>query len=305
MAALGADGMLVGRSHECDFPASVASLPVLTRPAFDLSGGSAAIDRAVKERAGRALSIYDIDEDQLADLAPNIIITQDQCAVCAVPFADVAAAVNGWAPGGTTLVSLSPSRLDDIWDDIRTVGDAVGAGAAVAPTLARLQGRLRVVEDVSGNIPLSDRPTVAAIEWLDPPMAAGNWVPELIGIAGGRPLFAEAGRHSPWLEWDALLRADPDVVVLMPCGYTIEQTLAELSTVTGRTGWSDLRAVREGRVFVVDGNAYFNRSGPRLVDSAELLTELFWPGHVDSRYYGAGWRRVGTGGTVGGPGADA
>lgn len=263
--ALGAGGQLVGRSHECDWPPAVSALPVLTRTKLEKGLTSAEIDVRVQEIVRQGLSVYEVDAEQLRALRPDVILTQSQCAVCAVTPADLVEALDAWTRTAPVLISTAPDDLGDVWDDFAQVGAAIGVDAA--PVVADLRARIAALPK------REDRPTVAAIEWIEPLMAAGNWVPELITAAGGAPLFAAAGQHSPWLDHDALVAADPDVIVLMPCGYRIAQTLADLPALTSRPGWSDLRAVREGRVFVADGQYFFNRPGPRLVESAEIIAD--------------------------------
>jgi iron complex transport system substrate-binding protein len=270
VCALGRESWLRGRSHECDFPPSVRQLPVLTAPQLPADAPSGEIDRAVKSLLSRALSIYKVDAERLASLAPDLIVTQSQCDVCAVSEADVIHALAEVAGGAPRIVSLAPKNLEDVLDDLGRVGAALDAREAAASLVAGLRARIAAV---SARVPSGPRPRVACIEWLDPPMGAGNWVPELVALAGGEPLFGEAGAHSRWLEWDALVAADPDLIVLMPCGFDLARTRAEAPALTARAGWSELSAVRAGRVFVADGNQYFNRPGPRLIDSLELLLE--------------------------------
>jgi iron complex transport system substrate-binding protein len=270
VCALGRESWLVGRSHECDFPPSVRRLPVLTAPQLPADAPSGEIDRAVKSLLSRALSIYKVDAERLAALAPDLIVTQSQCDVCAVSEADVAHALAQAAGGAPRIISLAPKKLEDVLDDLRRVAAALDARDAGEALIAALRARIARAE---ARVPSGNRPRVACIEWLDPPMGAGNWVPELVALAGGEPLFGEAGAHSRWLEWEALVAADPDVLLLMPCGFDLARTRAELPPLTSRAGWSALSAVRTGRVFLVDGNQYFNRPGPRLVDSLELLME--------------------------------
>ncbi len=290
VAALGFADALVGVSHECDWPASIAGLPRVSRPGFPTTGSSRAIDMALKDRLRRALSIYEVDGELLARLAPDVIITQTQCEVCAVTPADVARAACDLAGTGTRVVALEPSRLGDVWDDIRRVAGALGAperGEALVEGLRR-----RVLSIALRASQAEGRPTLATVEWIDPLMAAGNWMPELVELAGGVPVFGEAGKHSPWMTWEDLVARDPEVILVSPCGFTIERTLEEMVLLTGRAEWPGLRAVREGRVAVADGNAYFHRPGPRLVESLEILAEMLHPGTFRFGHRGRGWRSV-------------
>jgi iron complex transport system substrate-binding protein len=289
VCALGFEEHLVGRSHECDFPESVKRLPVCTAPKFDVHGSSSEIDQRVKTVLQDATSVYRVDVNLLKELRPDVIITQSQCEVCAVSLRDVEQAVCDWLGSRPTLVSLEPNCLADVWTDIGRVSDALGAAARGSALIQRLQQRMGAIADRSRTLP--DRPTVACLEWLDPLMAAGNWMPELVSLAGGVNLLGTAGQHSPWMTWDQLRERDPEVIVALPCGLDLERTRAEMATLTARPGWPDLRAVRTGRVCVTDGNQFFNRPGPRLVESLEILAEILHPGVFHFGHEGTGWRR--------------
>ena len=288
--AVGLGDALVGRSHECDFPRFVGDLPVCTSTKLERGLTSLQIDDRVQAIVRQGLSVYAVDAPLLRSLKPDVILTQSQCAVCAVTPADLVEALDDWVGTAPVLLSLAPDTLDDVWGDFARVGDAVGARRAADIAVAELQDRLGALATRTRGA--SDRPMVAAIEWIDPLMAAGNWVPELIAAAGGEPLFAAAGQHSPWLEWDALAAADPDVIVLMPCGYQIPQTLGELGPLVDRPGWRALSAVRAGRVFVADGHHFFNRPGPRLVESAEIIADTLERADLSFGHEGSGWVRL-------------
>lgn len=294
VAALGHRDGLVGRSHECDYPPGVEALPVLTEPRFDTGGSSADIDRRVKDILGAGLAVYDVDEQRLHDLAPDIIVTQDQCDVCAVSLADVEKAVCGWTGRDTRVVSLKPEKLADLWDDIGAVARAVGSEDAGARLIADLKNRMAAIADRAQSLPA--RPRVAVIEWIDPLMTGGNWMPELVHLAGGENLLSEAGKHSEWITWEALAAADPEVIVVTPCGYGIERAAAEMGSLETRPGWAGLAAVRDGRVAIADGHQFFNRPGPRLAESLEILAEIVHPGEFDFGWKGRGWRPHETGG---------
>jgi iron complex transport system substrate-binding protein len=289
VCALGREGDLVGRSHECDFPASVRRLPVCTEPRFDVTGGSAAIDGRVKALAEQAASVYRVHADVLRALRPDVILTQSQCNVCAVSVRDVEQALGDWPGSPPQIVSLAPAALADVWDDIRRVAKALGVPDQGEALAAQLQGRVREVARHAQR--LAERPTVACLEWLDPLMAAGNWVPELVELAGGVNLFGAAGRHAPAMTWEGLRGRDAEVIVALPCGFDLARTRAEMAALTGRPGWQELRAVGAGRVYVTDGNQYFNRPGPRLVESLEILAEVLHPGAFAFGHEGTGWAR--------------
>src|SRR3990172_8988350 len=265
VAALGFCEQLVGRSHECDFPASVARLPVCTESKIDASASSRQIEEDVRARLQEAVSLYRVFEDQLERLQPTLIVTQAQCEVCAVSLRDVEAAVCRIVRSRPKIVSLEPMRLSGVWDDIGRVAAALAVPQRNAMLVERLQQRLHAIHTRTAKIPR--RPRVACIEWIDPLMAAGNWVPELVEIAGGECLFGRAGLHSPWLDWERLAAADPDAIVVIPCGFDISRCREEMPVLVSQSGWHDLKAVRERRVYLADGNQYFNRPGPRLVDS--------------------------------------
>ena len=286
VAALGCLDWLVGRSHECDYPPAVLTLPICSRPRVDPSASSLEIDNQVKSLVTQQISIYEVDGPQLAQLQPDLILTQMLCEVCAVSDRDVLAALGPDLLPGTRLLSLSPTCLAETWDDIQTVADALGVSPRGADVVARLRSRMTTLRE---RVSQHTRPRVACIEWLAPLMAAGNWVPELVEAAGGDPVIGRAGAHSPWLEWEQLEAADPDVCILMPCGFDLARTCDEAAVLHSDPRWNSQRAVRAGRVYAVDGNQYFNRPGPRLVDSAEMLADIF---HSPQATAGAGWRKL-------------
>ena len=290
VCALGFEDRLVGRSHECDFPASVRRLPACTVSKVPASASSGEIDREVKSLVGRALSLYDIDTAKLRELRPDFILTQAQCEVCAVSLPEVERALGEWTGTRPRVISLSPQRMLDLWENIREVAEALSAAERGRELLQQLKGR--VADVIVKTVPMKRRPSVGCIEWCDPLMAAGNWVPELVELAGGLNLFGEAGQHSPWLNWEAVQEHDPEVLVLMPCGFDLARTRTEASLLTRLPDWEKLRAAKSGRVFVVDGNQFFNRPGPRLVDSLEMLAEMFHPDEFDFGHRGKGWERL-------------
>ncbi len=296
VCGLGMKDHLVGRSHECDFPAGVEALPVVSAPKIAVDGDSRTIDRSIKELVEQGLSVYAIDGEALRALRPDVIVTQSQCEVCAVSERQLAEAVQDWLDGDATIVSLEPGRLDDIWRDCLNLAEVLGVGAQGRELVSGLRGRMDGIRlrtekfgSLSGNGP---RPRVACIEWIDPPMAAGNWMPELVAMAGGDNLFGEAGAHSPWLEWDAFRAADPEIIIVMPCGWDIARASADMTALERRPGWAELDAVRNGRVFIIDGHQYFNRPGPRLVESLEILAEILHPTLFDFGHEGRGWVRA-------------
>ena len=317
VAALGCLDQLVGRSHECDYPPEVLELPVVSRVQINVEGSSAEIDAQIKalaeaqrmntgsstpsgialapevDAALKALSIYAIDITQLQELRPDVIFTQTQCEVCAVSERDVTRAVQQLTELEPRVVSLAPYRLSDVWEDVLRVGEALGRREQAEALVQGYKQRLGRLEKITATFAEESRkPRVAVLEWLDPLMGAGNWTPELVAFAGGDHVFGEVGLHSPWLSWAELQAVDPDVLVLSPCGYTIERTLVDVPLLEKHAVWQNLSAVRNGRVYAIDGNAYVNRSGPRLVDSAELLGHVIWGERLGIEVDRNGWRHL-------------
>ena len=292
VAALGLGDRLVGRSHECDHPAWVKRLPALSSPAFDVHGTSAEIDARVRERLRAGLSLYEVDEAQLAALAPDIIITQTHCEVCAVSPGDLAHGV-ATKLERHQVVALATGTVAGILDGFARVAEVLGVAEAGRALVAEIRARLALVAALTR--PLA-RPRVACLEWIEPLFAMGNWGPEIVEIAGGHDLFGTPGAHSTALPFEALQKADPEILVIAPCGFDLPRTLAELPALTNRAGWRDLAAVRAGRVFAADGNFYFNRSGPMLFDTPEILAEMLHPDQFPPRHEGIVWRRLPTGG---------
>ena len=304
VAALGCLDQLVGRSHECDYPPQVLALPVVSRAMIDVETSSAQIDAQIKQLASTelsteeaaltALSIYAIDVEQLQALRPDVIFTQTQCEVCAVSERDVTRAVAQLTGLQPRIVSLAPYRLEDVWIDVRRVGRALGRDEQAARLVEGYRLRLQRLQEMTG--PLAQRqglkPRVAVLEWLDPLMGAGNWTPELVACAGGEPLFGEVGMHSPWISWDDLQTANPDVLVLAPCGYSLARTMQDLSLLQKHPAWHTLQAVQTGRVYAIDGNRYINRSSPHLVESAELLARVIWGERLDIAVDNGAWQRI-------------
>ena len=292
LQVLGLTPYQVGRSHECDYPEDVRSLPVCTTPSFPIEGTSAEIDQRVKERVVNALSVYDVFPDVLDRLQPTHVVTQTQCRVCAVSLEDVERALAVSIVSRPKLVALEPNALADIWDDIRRVATACGIADRGEEVVRSLQARMGEISDRANGA--ARRPRVACIEWHEPLMAAGNWVPELVEMAGGNNLLGKAGLHSPWMNWEQLLACDPDVIISMPCGFDLERTRREMYWLTDRPEWSKLRAVQQGQVYVADGNQYMNRPGPRVVESLQILAEILHPELFEPRLEGLAWHKLGS-----------
>lgn len=285
--ALGAGNMQVARSHECDYPPPILDLPQLTRAKFKVHGAtSAEIDRSVKGLLEQGLAVYEVDADRMRALEPDVILTQDQCEVCAVSLADVERALCTWTGSAARVVSLRPHTLSDVYADIETVADAIGRAQAGQDLVTSMQSRMA---EIAAAVEGRSRPKLGFVEWIEPPMSGGHWMPEIISIAGGIAPFGVTGENSPWVSWDDMAAADPDILLVAPCGYDIATSLPELEGLRSHGVFKTLRAVREGRVFVADGNAFFNRPGPRIVESTEILAEIMHPdvttyGHLGEAY---------------------
>ena len=282
VCGLGLGDRLVAISHECDYPPEVTSKPRVTFTTIDAEQSSAGINEQVKDclRSGRPL--YEIDVETLASLGPDLIVTQSQCDVCAVKYEDVVKVVRTVdALGQTEIVDLNPASLEDIFRDIERVGAAVGCADRAGDYVAALKARVDVVRSAISGVSPGDRPRVVCVEWTEPLMVAANWLPELIDVAGGRCTITTSGQPSTHTDWDDVVAFDPEVIIVMPCGFGLARSEAEVQTLSRRPGWSDLAAVRADRVWAVDGNAYFNRSGPRIVDSLEILAHALHPDRVE------------------------
>lgn len=265
----------MGRSHECDWPPSVRKLPVISRPKIDVEASGPDLHKAVVELVEQGLSIYRVDAKKLKELEPDLIVTQSQCEVCAASPKDLDRALKTWLGKPPRVLDLSPSNLKDILKDFERIAEAAGVG----PRGKDMAASLALMIDQIGReaARAAKRPTVACIEWIEPLMAAGNWMPELVELAGGKNLFGEAGTHSPWMAWEDLVQADPDVLFILPCGFNLDRTRREARVLKNRREWPRLKAVRENRVYVTDGHRFFNRPGPRIVDSLEILAEALHP----------------------------
>jgi iron complex transport system substrate-binding protein len=279
VAALGLTDELVGVTHECDWPPEVVGIQAMTRSVFDLretSGGE--IHRLVTDAMHGGSSLYDLDETALEAARPDLILTQELCDVCAVSYRQVNEVVRA-IDAGITVVSLEPTSIEGIFNTISTVGAMTDAEDNAVDLVESLRTRLGIVETrvherrKEGHEP----PRIVALEWLDPPFAVGHWVPEQIRRAGGWDLLGQDDEPSRQTDWQAVEDVDPEMLVLMPCGFHLRETVAEWEGTARPPGWKTLEAVRRGNVFAVDGSAYFSRPGPRVIDGIELLAEIFDP----------------------------
>jgi iron complex transport system substrate-binding protein len=272
--ALGLGEQVVAVSHECDWPPECRQLPRVTRSNVDSLADSGAIDAQVRRMLVEGKPLYEVDSRALAELGPDLIVAQAQCDVCAVRYADVMDAVRSQSRlQQCQVIALNPTSLGDVLKEMCRIGDTAGIGEQGREVVARLRGRVERIRLETANFPAARRPRVAMIEWTQPLMLAGNWVPELIELAGGHCSLTNPGQPSRTIAWDELVRFDPDVIVVCPCGFDERRAEQEAKLLARRDDWSKVSAGR-GQVFPVDGNAYFNRPGPRLVESLELLARI-------------------------------
>ena len=286
VCALGAGEMLVGRSHECDSPEWVRRLPACSAPAFDVSVSSGEIDAEVRRRLQSGEPLYHIHSELIRELRADLLITQSHCEVCAVTPGDIER--SGVCASPARQVALSASSLEEIFQGVLMIARELGLEQQGAAVVRHERERLDAVREKTANL---RRPTVVMVEWTDPLFAMGNWGPELVTLAGGADMLGTVGQHSTTTPWEAVRAADPDVLVVAPCGFDLSRAAREMPLFAARPGWADLRAVRAGRVFVADGNLYFNRSGPTLFETPEILAELLHPAMFPARHEGSAWAR--------------
>lgn len=275
---LGLGDRVVAVSHECDHPAEAAARPRVTTVNLDASSPSTDIDAAVRDMTSRGEPLYTIDVERLSALRPDLIVTQSHCDVCAISLNDVLGAVaRVESLRGCQVVSMNPNRVGDVLTDIRRIAQAAGVASRGDEVVEALSVRLDHVRRMGAAIAPSDRPRVLCVEWIDPLMVAANWMPELVEWSGGRCPLTRAGDRSGYTPWNDVLQFDPQVIVIAPCGFELARSRREAIMLQRLTGWAGLSAVRHGRIWAADGNAYFNRSGPRLVDSLEMLAHAVHP----------------------------
>ena len=288
VCALGYHEYLVGISHECDFPLKIRHLPECTKPRLNVNTSSLEIDKCVKSLLQNSLSIYAVNEHVLKELKPDLIITQSQCDVCAVSLADVELVLKKKIGLDPKIISLQPQKLSDIWEDINLIAKSLG----VAKKGLSLTNQIKDdIENLKFSHNSKSSPTIACVEWINPLMFAGNWVPEMVEISGGKNLFGRIGMHSDWSTYDMLFKKDPEKIIFMPCGFNINKTFEEIGAMTNIPNWKNLKAVKTGNVFITDGNQYFNRPGPRILDSIKILIEIVSNQKTDFGYKVKGWEK--------------
>jgi iron complex transport system substrate-binding protein len=271
---------LVGRSHECDYPPEIQDRPVVTAPTYDAEGDSAAIDDAVQSKVQAGLSLYDVDLERLRELEPDLIVTQDQCDVCAVSQTELEASLADWTGAEPTVFSMKPQTLKEVLDEALRLGRTMDRFDTAMQALANYETGLKGLRNQIGvdrTTNPQSLPSVVCIEWLEPLMVAGHWMPDVVEMAGGRAVLATAGEPTRRVEWADVREADPDVIACVPCGFTIEEIRRDLHYLTGRDGWDELKAVQTGRVALLDGNAYYNRPGARLYRAIEVFASVLYP----------------------------
>ena len=285
VVSLGLQEQLVGRSHECDFPPEIEFLPVLTGPKFSSDGTSGGIDTEVSKLVERGLSVYWIDTEKLNELKPDVIITQSQCEICAVSMKDVEQAVCEVLSSNPQIINLQPLGFNELFTDFLEAGKVLGREKEAARLVSSIQ---QGIDDLGKAAPTTAKKKVGTIEWLDPLMNAGNWVPTLIEKVGGINLIGQDSEHSHYINFDDL--ADADITLIMPCGFSMEQSLRELSRLRLGEDWK--RFIQDNAVYVCDGNHFFNRPGPRILESAQIVAEILHPDHYRFGHEGQAWVRL-------------
>lgn len=291
--ALGLDEQVLAVSHECDWPTAASPLPRATRSRIDSRQTSQAIDEQVNRLLASGEPLYEVDEPLLRQLAPDLIITQAQCDVCAIRLADVLRLQSSCAElNHTRVLPLNPSSLEDVLQDICRIGEATGSEAQAAELVSSYRQRIATIVERTSVLRPDERPRVLCIEWIAPLMPAGNWTPELVEFAGGTSGLATAGEHSRYANWDEVAAFDPQRILVMPCGFDLPRTLQEAKQLSQVPNWRQLTAVRSHNVFAIDGNALLNRSGPRLIESLEVLAQLIQPKLFHNFGHAQYWQRL-------------
>jgi iron complex transport system substrate-binding protein len=285
VCGLGADKFLVGRSHECDNPEWVRKLPVCTEPAFDVEVSSGEIDAEVRRRLKTGEPLYHIDAALIQRLEPDLLITQAHCEVCAVTPGDMAR--TGCAAFAPQVVALSAGTVRGIFDGILAVGKAIERRAAALALVEEMERRIAAIHE---NVRCNPAPSAVMLEWTDPIFSMGNWGPELVEAANGKLLLGEKGQHSRAIAWERVGEADPEFLIIAPCGYGLEKSMREAAILEALPGWFELRAVRDGKVAFADGNKFFNRSGTTIVETVEIIAEILHGWHRGKSWEGTAWR---------------
>ena len=285
---LGEKNSIIGRSHECDYPQDLKKITKLTSPKINVEGTSGEIHKQISSLLENSLSVYKVDVEKLKYLNPDFIVTQAHCEVCAVSFSEVEDIVNKHINKRTKIISLQPNTLKEVFDDIERVSRDLKIDNLKNRNLIKdLKEKVEKIKKMSLN---ENKPKVACVEWIDPLMAAGNWIPEMVSISGGKEVLGKSGKNSHWLKFENIKKINPEIIIFMPCGFDIKKTNQELTTfLKDNFEWNSLSAFKNKKVFLVDGNQFFNRPGPRLIDSIEILLEIIHPQLTKLNYENKGW----------------
>ena len=289
VAFLGQKNSIIGRSHECDYPQGLSHVAKLTSPKINVNGSSGEIDKQINTILENSLSVYKVDVEKLKELNPDYIITQAQCEVCAVSFSEVENIVNQNLNKNTKIISLQPNTLNDVFNDIKKVAKELNLENKINKKLINnLDIRLKKIKETTSKQKI--KPKVACIEWIDPLMIAGNWIPEMVDIAGGANILGKSGNNSHWIKFDEIIKQDPEIIIFLPCGFDIKKTKEELYSLLKKNhNWQNLKAFKNKKLFIADGNQFFNRPGPRLIESLEIFAEIIQPKIFNFKHEGTGW----------------
>ena len=288
VAFLGEKEFIVGRSHECDYPKDLSKIPKLTSPKIDVDGTSGKIHEQINIILEKSLSVYKVDIEKLKKLNPDFIVTQAHCEVCAVSFSEVQSIAKEHLGKNIKIISLQPNSLKEVFEDIRRVAKDLRVNNDDNDQLIKnLETRLKSIKNKTEK---NKKPKIACIEWIDPLMAAGNWIPEMVHISGGVDIFGKRGKDSHWIKFDEIKKHNPDVVIFIPCGFNLKKTNNEVKNLlNANTQWHDLKAFKDKKLFITDGNQYFNRPGPRLIESLEIFAEIIHPELFNFKHQNKGW----------------
>ena len=289
VAFLGQKNSIVGRSHECDYPKDLNNVAKLTSPKLNVDGTSDEINKQINTILENSLSVYKVNVEKLKELNPDFIITQAHCEVCAVSFSEVKNIVNKYFNRKTKIISLEPNTLNDVFDDIKRVAKGLNIeNESNNKLIENLKIRLKKIKNLSAI--QKQKPSVACIEWIDPLMIAANWIPEMVEIAGGANILGKSGDNSHWIKFEEIIDQNPEIIIFIPCGFNIEKTKKELDNyIKKNEDLLSLKAYKNHKLFVANGNQFFNRPGPRLVESLEIFSEIIHPDIFDFKHKGRGW----------------
>ena len=286
---LGQKESIIGCSHECDYPNDLDNIVKLTSPKINVEGTSSKINKEIKSLLENSLSVYKVDVEKLKDLDPDFIVTQANCEVCAVSFAEVQNIVSKYLSPKAKIISLEPNTLNDVFNDIRRVATTLNIDNKINNKLiSKLELRLKDIKDLASI--QKRKPSVVCIEWIDPLMVAGNWIPEMVEIAGGNDILGRSGNNSHWIKFNEIKDHDPEIIIFLPCGFDIKKTKKELNSYLKKDStWSLLKAFKNNKLFIADGNQFFNRPGPRLIESIEIFAEIIHPSVFNFKHRQTGW----------------